>query len=124
MGARAVRHPAEVESWRAWHASELAWYAERSESCFEALDVGSVEEIGSALQELVGHRINRHLIAEAVEGLIDSNASNLRLLACTALGQIGSRSSVPALTRMADDEDERVVREAERALEAIRGLLD
>lgn len=112
--------PAEPGGWSAWLESEHRWYEEEAPADLARLAGRRAPEIAEALGRLAKHRFERHRTSLEVARVLENEDPNLRVRACAALRQLGSRLPVPGLIEALDDEEE-VAAEAHRALVALTG---
>ena len=103
--------------------SESLWYERELPALTAQLSNGSGHEASAALQAITRHRWRRHDLAGELEPLLTHPDAVVRRLACAALGQLGSATSIAGLLEcMASDPAPEVPREAWKALKKLTGL--
>lgn len=105
--------------WRSWHAQETRWWSEQRPQLVAALRSQDVAAVADGIRRLSLQRLHRHEIAQDVAELVQSPRPELRFLAVSGLGQLGSRGTAPVLIDALADTDS-TVREA--ACTALRKL--
>jgi hypothetical protein len=111
------------ERWRAWHASESAWWRERAPRALADLEHAKKGVVFGALNELAARRLHRDVLAERVQGVLGHADPSIRRLACTILAGLGDPRSGPALVECLADADDGVAHAAWDALKALTGLV-
>ncbi|MFT5049684.1 MAG: hypothetical protein ACI8QZ_001077 [Chlamydiales bacterium] len=111
-----------ARQWRAWHAAENAWWADRAPELFDLLHGDDAGDVAAALNELATHRLFRHGIAEALSPLLASPHNETVLLSCSAAYSLRSPAALPGLIECLDHPDERIQISALRGLTAITGI--
>ncbi|MFN0242558.1 MAG: HEAT repeat domain-containing protein [Planctomycetota bacterium] len=114
-------HSGDSDFWNAWRRRELQWMDRgraRCRSAFESSDVGAIVQ---ALREYSGRRLFRSELVRDVVVLLERPQSALQELACTTLGELGSRAAVPALVQALASARPAVAEAAWRALTKVAG---
>ena len=107
--------------WRAWHRSELDWWRDRAPAYLSALESPDRHEVSEAIRELAKRRLFRHETARPIARCLDRRQPDLLLLACAALGHLGSETALPELIESLESPTARVAQAAEQALRQITG---
>jgi HEAT repeat protein len=110
--------------WKHWYESEAAWYRNGHRQALQRLTSARQGTVAEALREYAEHRLFRHTLAAEVEEVLYRTEPTLRLLACEALGALGSRRSLPVLREVAGDDDPALQEAARAALATIAGALE
>jgi HEAT repeat protein len=113
--------PLEHERWTGWLRRESEWW--RRDAPFHEAELGSGAQfqVAAALRELARHRLYRHEIAPEVARCLTHPEPDIGLLACAALGQLGSRTVLPELVDLLERGGPDRAAAAQRALERITG---
>lgn len=109
----------EPERWRTWFTAEQAWFAERGMDLRAHLGRASSKQVVAAVAELAQHRWRRHETAAEIHPLLQTDDPALRKLACSVLGQLGSRRSITPLRGALEDPNPGVRKAAQAALASI-----
>ena len=86
------------------------------------LGSGAQFQVAAAIMDLSQHPLYRHEIAPEIARCLMRTEPDIVLLACAALGQLGSRTVLRDLVDQLDHGDPERVKAAQRALERITGL--
>ena len=109
------------ETWADWHRSQMRWWEQDSRAELDTIAQGSPAEAAELLVELSRRRLFRHQIAPALAEGLRREERDLVLLTCAALGHLGSREAVPALTELLSSDDPDLLRAVFKALTKIVG---
>jgi HEAT repeat protein len=108
-------------AWQDWYEAQSRWWQEQAPALLAALDSGPPVDIARALKELVEHPLYRDELAPRLAGVVQRSESELAVLACAVLGQLGSRLGAPALLEALEAPDPRLRQEARLALARLYG---
>jgi hypothetical protein len=113
--------PPEHERWALWYRRESEWW--RRDAPFHKAELGSGAQfqVAAALRVLATHRLYRHAIAPEVARCLARPERDIVMLACAALGQLGSRTALPELVDLLARGEPASADAARRALERITG---
>jgi HEAT repeat protein len=113
--------PNDAERWRAWLASEQAWFERSFGSVAYRLRSRDRRDVLAALAELVQHRYRRRELAAEAARLLDDVDHHVRRATCASLRTLGTCADLEPLIRCLDDENTAVAAEAHGALLALTG---
>ncbi|MFN0006332.1 MAG: HEAT repeat domain-containing protein [Planctomycetota bacterium] len=116
-----LSYPPDPTAWRAWLATEEEWMESVAPRLVRGLGDRDPAIVMEALNEFSRRRYRRDFVAGWITAVLDRGSAPLRRLACTALGRLGSKAAIPALTRCMGDSDLEVASEAMTSLKAITG---
>ena len=108
--------PAQASSWRTWRVRESEWFTKRSAALELAIQTGNVKQAKEALQEISGHRWERHRLSDIVAQALRRPEPALGVLACSVLGQLGSPRGRTELQDALQSDEPSVVQAAREAL--------
>ena len=103
--------------WRFWWAEEKRWYEARLPELRKQLDARNVGTVAAAIGEISKHPVFQHELARELHGSLRHDEATIRLLACEALGRLGSSVGTAMLVEALDDREPSV---RARALSALR----
>jgi hypothetical protein len=107
--------------WRAWERSESRWW-ESARTLLARLDGTDTADVLAAINEVAARRLFRDGLSRELQPLLRRGETVIVRNACSALGQLGSPSSVGPLIDALCHPDAEVRDEARRALGTITGL--
>jgi hypothetical protein len=108
--------------WTSWYNDELGWWDTEAEARLVSIERGRGLEFVRAAREVLEHRLYRDRQAESFVAALERSDAAEMLLACRALGQLGSPVAVRALVACLERHGGPVREAAWRALRAITGL--
>jgi HEAT repeat protein len=111
----------DAERWTAWHHDAVEWWRKRAPAHLAALDSADRHAVSEAIHELAKRSLFRHETARPIARCLDRRQTDLQLLACAALGHLGSETAVPELIGALESPSQPVARAAEQALRRITG---
>lgn len=114
--------PADAEAWARWHEREREWFDSAFPALSEAIAAGDADGLMSPATDALTHPLFKHRIAAALTPLLESDNAILGRLACSVLGQLGSRSCIPRLVACLEAEDDALRALAWNALRSITGM--
>ena len=114
-----LRFPLSPLPWRSWYRSETEWF--QGEYVRHARGLGSSDPavVTRAIRELGQRRLHRDTLALELAEVLYHPSPPIRLAACLALRELGSRAALPELVEALEDGDGRV---REAAWSALRSL--
>jgi len=85
------------DDWRAWYVEETGWYDRHANDLL--LQIGERDPASAldAVRELCSHPLYQDRVAAAVAALLARPEPNVAKAAAVALGELGSRTALPAL---------------------------
>lgn len=116
-----VRVGSSRESWERWYREQSRWRWREAPADLKSLRLGNPAEVVAATNRLAKRVLYRHQLAPALGGPARGAHPGVALVACAALGQLGSARGAEALTVALGHEDPRVRSSAESALTRIWG---
>ncbi|MEM7310753.1 MAG: hypothetical protein AAF682_29030 [Planctomycetota bacterium] len=84
-------------AWTRWYTAEHEWLAARAGSCAAAIRSGDAQRASDALRAVATHRLFADELVETVLPALGRREQHLVVLACGALGYLGSRGAIPGL---------------------------
>ena len=111
----------DAERWSAWHRAEIDWWRRQAPAHLAALDSADRHEVSRAVHELAKRRLFRHQTARPIARCLDRRQPDIQLLACAALGHLGSPTAASALITALESPSQPLARAAEQALRRITG---
>lgn len=118
------QHLASPEEWDAWCQGEEEWWCARGADCLTRLGIARDAEVVALLRELGRHRLYRHAIAPAIVGELEVRGADVAAYGAAVLGNLGSRTAVPALSRLALEQEDPTASRALSAALARLGVAD
>ena len=98
----------DLDLWERWYAEESTWWDGKAARCFHLLDRGETRDIAFVINEISQRSLRRHELAAALLPCLDHPEPAIVVLACEALGGLGSPRALPdlvaCLERAADPE--------------------
>lgn len=111
----------DAAAWRGWFETELAWFQSEGARWTQGLEDQDPTRVVDATRELLQHPLFKHDVAQSLVPLLGHENAAVATSAATALGQIGSRTAIPALVAALNAEDEGLRTAAWTALVALTG---
>lgn len=108
-------------AWRGWFETELSWFQTEGARWTQGLEDEDSTRVVDATRELLEHPLFKHDVAQALVPLLSHEEIAVATSVATALGQIGSRTAIPALVGALSAEDEGLRTAAWTALVALTG---
>lgn len=108
-------------AWRSWFESELAWFQSEGARWTQGLEDEDTTRVVDATRELLQHPLFKHDVAQSLLPLLGHENPAIGTSVATALGQIGSRTAIPALVATLTADDEALRTAAWTALVALTG---
>ena len=113
---------ARPESWTEWYRKEMEWWRHEAPGELGVAASGSPEQASRVILQLSKKRLFKNELAEPLAASLERSEPELVVLACAALGHLGSRKAVPHLIRCLERENQDMQTAAWRALRRITGL--
>ncbi len=113
--------PNSPQVWSRWYEGERAWIDEELPDAVAAIRMGSEIEAIGAVSAFAGRRLERHALASALHEALDRREASVARMACLALAELGSSSSIPPLVAAMEDPNGSVRNAAWAALRTITG---
>ncbi len=117
----ALSYPRDQARWRTWLVMENQWLTSVAPGLVQGLGDPESAQVVNALNELSSRRYRRDRIADWMTPVLRDARVEIRRLACTALGRLGSKAALADLVVCLNDGDSDVAREAWNSLRAITG---
>jgi len=118
------QHLDSPEAWDAWCLDEENWWCARGSDCLGRLGIARDAEVVALLRELGRHRLYRHAIAPAIVGELEVRGADVAAYGAAVLGNLGSRTAVPGLSRLALEQEDPTASRALSAALARLGVAD
>jgi HEAT repeat protein len=117
-----IDRPADVERWRTWYQAQMDWWRYEAQEDFQMVRNGSPAGAAHVVLELSKRRFFRHELTEPIAPALQRKDGDLGILACAALGHLGSHTAVPHLIEALERGDVDLQSASWRALQRITGL--